>query len=44
MKPPFIVYEHGDMMFFQNLDVLDKALEPIDVLNGECEFGDADQI
>ena len=42
MKAPFIVYEHGDLMFYRTLGDLELALEPIDVSSGEYACYDAE--
>jgi hypothetical protein len=41
VKPPFIVYEHGDIIFFDTLEAMGGYVEAIDVINNEYEFFDA---
>jgi hypothetical protein len=35
MKAPIILDEHGDVMVFETVDHAQRAVEPIDVANGE---------
>jgi hypothetical protein len=41
VKPPFVVYEHGDIIFFDTLEAMGGYVEAIDVINNEYEFFDA---
>jgi hypothetical protein len=35
MKPPIIIYEHGDIAFFESVQDVERGLEAIDVKNDE---------
>jgi hypothetical protein len=35
MKPPIIIYEHGDIAFFETVQDVDRGLEAIDVTNDD---------
>jgi hypothetical protein len=35
MKTPIIIYEHGDISFFESVQDVERYLEPIDVKNDE---------
>lgn len=35
MMLPIIVYEHGDVMFFDSIDTAERYIEPVDVNNRE---------
>lgn len=41
MRLPVIVYENGDVCLFASQEAAERALEPIDVKNGEYQIFDA---
>jgi hypothetical protein len=40
MKPPFVVYENGDLIFFANIKVMEGYIEAVDIKNNEYEIFD----
>ncbi len=42
MRPPFIVYELGDLELFQDVASMERYLEPIDIENNEYTVYDSE--
>lgn len=41
MRTPIVVYENGDVSVFSSRETAERALEPIDIKNGEYKIFDA---